>query len=197
MMTQTHLLIAAAAFARRDALRNNQAVIVGAFIPDLAIFALAGWAFSTGIPQQTLWRETYYEPGWQAAIVIGNSLPLYLALLGAALVLSSNSRHFWRPVALFAFAAISHIAGDLPFHHDDAHAHFWPVTEWRFISPLSYWDSAHHAGIVRPVEAILGIALAILLMRRFRAMWVRLMLAVALAAYIAIPVFFLLSPGSG
>jgi hypothetical protein len=37
-----------------------------------------------------------------------------------------------------------HIFGDLPLHHDGVHRHFLPLLEWRFVSPASCWNPAHH-----------------------------------------------------
>ena len=56
---------------------------------------------------------------------------------------------------------------------------------------------AHHGGIFIYVEAALGVGLAILLFRRFRAVWVRSLLALAIAAYIAVPLYFTLALGDG
>ena len=48
MNTSTHLLIGAAALARRDPDGSqrwrNRAIVVGALLPDAAIFVLFGWA---------------------------------------------------------------------------------------------------------------------------------------------------------
>ncbi|MEO9968703.1 MAG: cobalamin biosynthesis protein CobQ, partial [Hyphomonadaceae bacterium] len=150
MMTQTHLLIAAALLNRPGHKKRNIAVLTGALIPDAAIYLLFVYGMITGIPQQTLWRETYWLDSWQYWVTAGNSLPLYLALLIAALFIAApkDGRPRWQSLpALFAIAAITHLAGDFPVHSDDAHIHFWPFTEWRFNSPVSYWDRDHHAGI--------------------------------------------------
>ncbi|MEO0981253.1 MAG: cobalamin biosynthesis protein CobQ [Pseudomonadota bacterium] len=195
-MTQTHLLVAGALLARPGRRRRNAAVMAGALIPDAAIFALFAWGLAAGVPQETLWRETYWSPGWQAVIAAGNSMPLYGALLCLSLLVIQPSDGRPRAEALpalFALAALIHLAGDLPLHNDDAHRHFWPLTDWRFISPLSYWDRDHHAAWIAPLEALLGIAAAIVLFRRFQARWVRAALALAIAAYLAVPAFFIVS----
>jgi hypothetical protein len=45
-----------------------------------------------------------------------------------------------------------HSLGDLPLHHDDAHRHFFPFLDWRFSSPVSYWDPEHHGQWVSLIE---------------------------------------------
>ena len=100
-------------------------------------------------------------------------------------------------VALLALAALVHLAGDLPLHADDAHRHFWPLTDWRFHSPVSYWDPAHYGGAFSIIEAVLGVALCVVLWRRFRAAWVRALLALAALTYVAVPLYFTLALGGG
>ena len=196
MMTQTHLLVAAAMFCKPARKRRNLAVVTGALLPDLAIFILFGFALLTGIPQSELWQETYWSEPWQTFVTIGNSAPLYLALLGAGLILAApkDGRPAWQSLpALLALAALTHLAGDFPFHNDDAHIHFWPMTEWRFHSPVSYWDPTHYGRWVGLIEGLLSLALIFALFRRFRTVWVRALLGVAVLGYLAVPAFFLLA----
>lgn len=195
MMTQTHLLVAAALFTRPGSIRRNTAVIAGSLIPDLAIFVLFGWAISQGISQETLWNETYWTEPWQTLTAAGNSFPLYALLFVTALVIArpSDGRPHWQSLpALFALAALTHLAGDFPLHNDDAHQHFWPISEWRFQSPVSYWDRDHNANLVAPLELIFGAGLALILFRRFKNWGIRIMLGSLLLFYAAVPIFFLL-----
>ena len=39
-------------------------------------------------------------------------------------------------------------------HHDDAHAHFRPISDWRFESPISYWDSEHYGNVFGALEML-------------------------------------------
>ena len=94
------------------------------------------------------------------------------------------------PLALFAIAALVHLAGDLPLHADDAHRHFWPVTDWRFNSPVSYWDPAHHGTLASIAEGVLGVVLCAVLWRRFRARWVRGAVLLATAIYVGVPLYW-------
>ena len=195
-MTQTHLLLAAGLFVRPGHKKRNTAVMAGAFIPDLSIYILAAYAYISGIPGRTLWTQTYWTEPWQTLSAISNSFPLYLAVLAVALVIAApkDGRPRWQSLpALVCLAALLHLATDFPVHHDDAHVHFWPLSEWRFNAPLSYWDRDHYGGIVSIIEALLGLALMAILFRRFKAGWVRIILGLAIAAYIAVPVFFLLT----
>lgn len=196
MNTQTHLLVAAALLAKPDAPKRNIALIIGALLPDIAIFILFGWAMATGVSQGELWGRIYFSQPMLTFTAIGNSAPLY-----GAIALSAWAYVRWRageplPVlpilTVLSLAALSHLALDFPVHVDDAHPHFWPITEWRFRSPVSYWNSNFHARWVTVVELLVALGLLAILWRRFTARWVRAILSLAGTAYIAVPAFWYL-----
>jgi len=61
----------------------------------------------------------------------------------------------WPSVQILFISTILHSVGDLPVHNDDAHRHFFPFSNYRFISPFSYWDRKHYGSIVSLVEMLL------------------------------------------
>ena len=194
MNTPTHLLIGAAVLAHKEdgaaGRWRNWAVLTGALLPDTGIFFLFAWArFFQGTSEQELWSRIYWSEPWQSLFAIFNSAPLYSALV----LIGLAARQTW--LALLALAALLHLAFDLPFHHDDAHIHFWPFTDWRFHSPLSYWDENHHGDWVSLAEIALSLGLIFLLWRRFENRLVRAALLVALASYVAVPLYFNLMLG--
>lgn len=188
MNTPTHLLISAAVLARRGEVhrRHNNLILAGALLPDLSIFVMYFWSrVLMGQPEELVWREIYFTPFWQGIGMIVNSIPLYglIALMG-----------WWlrQPLILIlALSALLHLSLDFPFHNDDAHAHFWPLTTWRFESPLSYWDPDHFGLWVAAAEFLLALVLIVMLWRRFPGPFPRAGLVVALAAYVAVPAYFI------
>ncbi len=185
MMTPTHVLIGAAAFARPGDRRRNLAAIFGALLPDLSIFVLFGWGrFVKGVSEHQLWRELYWQEPWQTLGAISNSAPLYAGLL------LLGWWRAWPLVWVLGGAALLHVACDLPLHALDAHVHFWPFTDWRFHSPLSYWDNSFHGAIVRVFEGTFAVILIGLLAWRFKSVGVRLLLALALLSYVGVPLYF-------
>lgn len=88
-------------------------------------------------------------------------------------------------------AAMLHLGLDLLLHHDDGRAHFWPVTNWIFESPVSYWDGDHYGNIVGPIEVLVSLLCCGILWRRFVGGAMRAFI-VALAIAEAAPVFVLL-----
>ena len=207
MNTQTHLLIAGALLCRRridggTPLRNG-AVVAGALLPDAGVYGLFLWSKLAGVPERDLWSRIYFSEPMQTVQAVLNSVPLYAVLLVAAAILlrpgeEANGSGFVARRSLpglLALAALLHLAGDLPVHADDAHRHFWPVTDWRFHSPVSYWNPSQGGAWFVWVEGAIGIACAVALWRRFAARWVRALLALAVVAYLAVPLYFTLALG--
>jgi hypothetical protein len=177
MNTPAHLLIGAAAFGRPATSKVLGAAFVGALLPDLSLYLMAGVALNImGIPPHVVFRDLYYSDAWQMVFAIDNSFLLWGALLGFAIW----RRSAWA-IALTG-AALSHLALDFPLHHDDGRAHFWPATWWIFESPISYWDIHHGAKWVAPIEGVLAIAAVVVLWLRKAPWWVFLLCIPLMAA---------------
>ena len=137
--------------------------IVGVLAISLAFGAFLAWPLFT-------WAV---RPGW-----VG----------GAALLLAVLLR---RPVLLaFAGSGFLHALVDFFVHHDDARAQFWPLTSWKFQSPISYWDRAHFGQYVGPLEIVISLGLCVLLWRRFHRMPARALIVLAAVAETAPSIMF-------
>ena len=175
MNTPAHLRLGAAALAEPDRRGTTLAALLGALAPDLSLYILGSVSlFILQIPPQVVFDELYFSDAWQTVFAIDNSFVVW----GAAFALALWLRH---PIAIvFTAAALLHLATDFPLHTDDARPHFWPLTDWRFESPVSYWDSAHGARWVAPVEGLSCLGLTVILWRRYpewgwRALWLGLL----------------------
>jgi len=169
MNTPAHLILGLAAFSKRGNVSVTAAAGLGALLPDLSLYVMAGVSLTLlQIPPQVVFGELYFSDAWQRVFAIDNSAVLWGLLLGLALWRKSG----WA-VALCG-AALLHIALDFPLHHDDGRPHFWPLSGWVFESPISYWDSAHHARIIAPLEGLLVLVCAGVLAMRHTAWWARL-----------------------
>ena len=123
--------------------------ILGGVLPDVSLYVLAGVSiFILSIPAEQVFNELYFSEMWQLVFSIDNSFILWA--IGFAIVLKFKHRFL---IALTS-AALLHLLLDFTLHNDDARVHFWPSSDWRFISPLSYWDSRHHAIWVAPLEGL-------------------------------------------
>ena len=169
MNTPAHLLIGAAVMGRKGAVRIILAAMLGALLPDLSLYLMAGVSlFVLNIPPQIVFDQLYFSDTWQTVFAIDNSVFVWGTLLGLAIWRRSD----WG-IALCG-AALVHIGLDFPLHHDDGRAHFRPLTGWVFESPVSYWDRDQGAGWVAPLEAALAMAAAVILWRAYPRWWMGL-----------------------
>ena len=166
MQTQTHFILALALFGKPKNRLRNWAALCGAMATDAFIYISFAWCVGVlGQSPHRFFSDTYYQAPTQFWGSLSNSIPLYAALALLALLIKSKP---WRAAALvFALAGLTQAAIDFPIHADDAHAHFWPLTSWRFYSPLSYWDPQHYSHIVAPLEHGLGLICIAVLWRKF------------------------------
>lgn len=134
---------------RRQSPAEIAAVLTGALIPDLVMIAFYAYQRTIGTPERTIWRERYYDEEWQTFFDLFNSLPIIAAGWIAARLAGL------RTLQALVLSMALHAALDFPLHHDDAHRHFWPLSDWRFSSPVSYWDPNHYGHIVGWIEIAL------------------------------------------
>ncbi len=153
-------------------------LVIGALLPDVPIVVFYAYQkLWRGMPEDWIWSQGYRLAGWQAFFEVFNSLPLILIGLLAARAAGSI-----RLGAVFASMGV-HVVFDLPLHHDDGHRHLFPISDWRFESPVSYWDPTHYGLYVAPLEALLVVAGGWFLIRRSPARSLRLAIAALVGFY--------------
>lgn len=177
MNTPSHLIINLAILRRGQAPEATWPILLGAFAPDAALFGFYAWAkLVQRLPEAVIWTEAYYRQPWQDIFAVGNSIPLALAGLGGSVAL-----HQPLAAAFFASMLLHHLC-DLPLHHDDAHRHFWPLSDWRFISPVSYWDANHWGAVGALVELVILLGAVVVLWPRVGGIGGKVLLALVAAA---------------
>lgn len=160
--------------------KNSLAIAIGAILPDLPIFVFYFVAkFIYKMPEGKIWSEAYYEPFWQNIVALFHSIPL--ALIGAAIFYRLD----WKLGLILCISMVCHSLLDLPVHHDDAHRHFFPFSNYRFISPFSYWDTNHYGRIVSFIEMALVLGVNPIALSLLNSPWTK-------GIVIAIDLFYLL-----
>ncbi|MDX8404646.1 MAG: hypothetical protein R8K50_00670, partial [Mariprofundus sp.] len=123
-----------------------------ALLPDAPMLLFYIQEKIQGVSEHVIWSELYYHPGWQALFNTFHSFPLL------ALACYAAWRARMRATAVFFASMFCHSLFDFPVHHSDAHQHFFPLSDYRFISPISYWDPAHYGLWVGSLELLIVVA---------------------------------------
>lgn len=189
MNTQTHIIMGAVLFGK-PAPRFAVAGALGGLIPDLPMFTIIAGLRMAGYPLSDIFGRIYWEHWWQVSNAIGHSFLLWGIILTICFIAKNRT---WSGIGLaVSGSALIHSMIDFLCHRNDGHMHFWPLSQWRFQSPVSYWDANHYGLQFSLFEAASGFALAIVLWQRYGKWPVRIVLAICMAAYVAVPAFFIL-----
>jgi len=178
MNTPAHAIVNLLLFPKQRRERHTLAIVAGALIPDAPMLVFYLQARLRGLSEHAIWRGGYFDPGWQAVFDIFHSFPLLALAWFAA----------WRArmtsLAVFFASMFLHSCFDFPFHHNDAHRHFFPFSDWRFHSPISYWDPAYHGRVMSMIELFVVVAGGAWLLRTAEGRRLKLAVAFILLLYL-------------
>ncbi len=159
MNTPAHIILNLTVLARHQPPKHQLWVLAGAIIPDIPMVMFYVWEkLIRGVPEVQIW-EDYFDDRWQVIFDLFHSFPL--AIVGACLSAWSK----WKGLFLFWVSVALHSVADLPLHHDDAHRHFFPLANWQFASPVSYWDPHFHGDMFTIVEMSMVLVLSLWMWR--------------------------------
>jgi len=201
--TQTHLLMAtaillpaapllmqgssnikAATAANNRSFKIIVATLIGALLPDASLFLMFFIGKAQGVAESVIFNEWYFSPTWQRLGAMTNSLPVYACVV----VLAYLTRlHL---ITIAALAALMHCITDFPLHHDDGHPHFWPISDWIYSSPVSYWDPKHFGHQWSLIELCLAAAMVAFLWQRSANKLSRAFLGITALSYGVVALFW-------
>lgn len=179
MQTPSHVAFSLFFWRHVPNCKETLAVVFGAILPDLAMFVFYGYQKMVGSKEMDIWQTLYFQEGWQWFFDVFNSIPIFFVL---AVVCYFNG---WRIGFLISASALLHVLCDFPVHNDDAHRHFLPFSNWRFMSPLSYWDPKHYGVYAMIAEFILAVLACITISSQKNVKSIRIAGYVTLSLYIA------------
>ena len=136
--------------------RRTLAFMLGGLLPDLPtyLFFVIHTIFIQ-TTQQQLWDEVYFQSSWTPVITLSHSLILWPVVLTLGLYFKL------RYLTWIGAAATVHVIMDFFVHNDDAYRHFWPLSDWKFQSPISYWDPAHFGILISTLDTLVVIGLLV------------------------------------
>jgi LexA-binding, inner membrane-associated putative hydrolase len=194
MHTQTHVIMGAALLGRKVP-AYAWAGVIGGLLPDIPMFAIVAALKIYGIPNMLIFNLLYFQNWWQISNGVSHSLLFWPMLFGICWCMKQTANERWRErfnvICIVAASAIIHSVIDLLCHREDAHMHFWPLTWWKFMSPVSYYNPQHYGRYFSAFEAVLGLTMAVYLIKTYQNWIVRGLLAIAAVLYVAVPVYFI------
>ena len=164
MGTQSHVVLNIALLSKRNKPFLHYYAFIGAVLPDLPMFVFfAVETFIRKTPQREIWDSRYFMEAWQTFFDLFNAVPLILIVLGIGYYLLNSER-----IVIFAWSMLLHCGFDFLTHHDDGHHHFFPLSDFVFESPISYWDRDHYGDIIAPIERLVMLAASVYLFPRLK-----------------------------
>lgn len=171
MITSSHIIYSWTLAKKTEGTgRPNQkrtlAFVLGALFPDIPtylFFLVCGLIL--GYSGQEMWGDMYFNSGWAIPITLTHSFILWPSLIAAATYFG------WKYVQWFSLSALFHALVDFCVHTDDAYRHFWPLSDWKFHSPISYYNSAEHGQYVGAFDSIVVLCLLAFLGTIYQGKW--------------------------
>ena len=122
--------------------------VLGAIVPDLpyvVMFAAASLRTGPGVlADLALWDALWRNPVVSA---LHSFVPWGVVLLGAVVLRQTRGPALGRPIGCFIALVLgwgSHVVLDMLTHRSDGYPIFWPLSAYRFPTPISYWEPTFH-----------------------------------------------------
>ena len=160
MNTPAHAIINLLLAGKTNRKQYALPIVIGALLPDFSMFLFYVWEKYKGVPESIIWNDLYHQPAWQALF---NTFHLFPFLALACFAAWRAQLTTW--AVLFA-SMFAHSIFDFPVHHNDAHQHFFPFSDYQFISPISYWDPAHYGLWIGGLELLTVVAGSVFILRQ-------------------------------
>jgi LexA-binding, inner membrane-associated putative hydrolase len=170
MHTYSHAVFtwAAARYAKREEFHAAAWGAAGSALPDLPTLTKAArllWRHRGSIEKEEFLEalEYFKEPSGKVDLALHSLAPVG-ALLALYKVLGLRHKDPKRTLLSFLLGWAGHNVLDFPTHAEDARPPLWPLSKWRWKSPISYWDRKFYALPCLLVEhgAILTLVLVLL-----------------------------------
>jgi hypothetical protein len=171
MITPSHIIYSwALAKKTENTAQNNSkrtlAFVLGALFPDTptyVFFLVCGVILGYSGP--AMWDDMYFNSGWAIPITLTHSFILWPLLIAIASYFS------WKFLRWFSISALFHAAVDFFVHTDDAYRHFWPFSNWKFHSPISYYNPHEYGLYVGAFDSLLILGLLTYLYTKYTGWW--------------------------
>ena len=179
MQTQSHFLITAVAgdqLKKRGVKVHQGAFLLGSILPDIPLVLLTFWFLwqqgGLGGPDsagERLYDQNYfYNPVWIAGHNFFHA-PFDIALFALFGYWGVKLNLRWgAPLLWFAAGCGFHSLVDIFTHYSDGPLPFFPFNwNYRFHSPVSYYEANHFGRIFMPIELMLNVIIILFFLVRW------------------------------
>lgn len=161
--------------------RRTLAFVLGALFPDTPtyLFFFVN-SFILGYSGSQMWGDMYFNSAWSIPITLTHSFLVWPILIFIA------SYFKWRYLRWFSISALLHATVDFCVHTDDAYRHFYPFSNWKFNSPISYYNPSEYGVYVSAFDSLLVIFLLVFLYNYYKyksSKWQRYTILVVASLY--------------
>jgi hypothetical protein len=158
---------------QKQAPRRTLAFVLGALFPDTPtylFFIVCGLIL--GYSGEAMWDDLYFNSSWSIPITLFHSFWLWPVIIAIC-------TYFGLPwLRWFSISALFHALVDFFVHTDDAYRHFWPFSDWKFHSPVSYYRQSEYGNWVSALDSVLVLTLLTYLYTKYTGKWRLLILGV-------------------
>jgi hypothetical protein len=134
--------------------RRTLAFVLGALFPDTPtylFFIVCGLIL--GYSGEAMWDDMYFNSGWSIPITLTHSFILWPLLIAISCYFSLTFLRW------FSISALFHTVVDFFVHTEDAYRHFYPFSDWKFHSPVSYWNPAEYGQYASAADSLVVLLL--------------------------------------
>jgi hypothetical protein len=170
MITPSHLIYSWALAKKTEnaplSQKRTVAFVLGALFPDTPtylFFVVCGLIL--GYSGEAMWDDMYFNSGWSIPITLTHSFIIW------PLMIAVSSYFSLKFLKWFSVSALFHNIVDFFVHTDDAYRHFYPFSDWKFHSPISYWNSAEYGAYVSAFDSLLVLGLLTYLYTKYAGTW--------------------------
>jgi len=177
MRTFSHAIITAAIGSQKKVkLGGLVAFVIGSVLPDLPLGVLIVLAVMNSPNMDTAMvymDQRYFESALWIAL---HNIPHSFVVMGvlSLLVYAFRQKRWGRWLLWYAAGASLHIALDILTHVMDGPLFLYPLSNFRFQSPVSYWDANYYGSVFTVFEySVDAVLLVVLGVRLFKAQRLR------------------------
>ncbi len=100
----------------------------------------------------------YFEhPLWIFAYNLFHSPLMILMFLWLWRVFQNYLGKYYKMYMWFLIGCMLHTFFDIPLHHNDGPRIFYPLSDYIFYSPVSYWNTDYYAWYIIPLELLMNL----------------------------------------